>query len=196
MEKGFKNVFALKGGFFGWKNAGYPLEIGDIDEPVQIHLNDVLLSPDGAVSINVTLNGNKKPVSIISLDIGFEPNLLTHPGAVISPTIKPQTPADRILSTSTPAAGILRLDFKPASQMPASLNAIIPDGVIATVTFDVAPAAKPGTEVDLTSTPDAMDSQKRFFRTTGENATITIEPIIAVSPILKTATTWGAIKLK
>jgi len=29
MEKGFKNVFALKGGTMAWKDAGYPLESGN-----------------------------------------------------------------------------------------------------------------------------------------------------------------------
>jgi len=30
MGKGFENVFALKGGFNGWKDAGYPLETGSL----------------------------------------------------------------------------------------------------------------------------------------------------------------------
>ena len=30
MEKGFKNLFALKGGFHGWKDAGYPTETGSL----------------------------------------------------------------------------------------------------------------------------------------------------------------------
>ncbi|MBM3242559.1 YHS domain-containing protein [Candidatus Poribacteria bacterium] len=183
MERGVKNVFALKGGFHGWKNAGYPIEVGSIDDPVQVHFSDASNSPDGTVSINVTLNTNKKPVSIISLEIGFEPNLLTNPGVVISPIIKQGTPTDRILSTITPAEGILRLDFKPASQTRASLNAIIPDGVIATVTFDVAPETKSGTKVNLNVAPDAMDSKKRFFRTIGQNTTIIIESVAAINSI-------------
>ena len=195
MEKGFKNVFALKDGFHAWHDAGYPIEVGSIDDPVEIHFNDVSNSPDGTISINVTLNANKKPVSIISLEIGFEPNLLTNPKAVINPTIEPKTPTDRMLSISTPAVGILKLDFLPASQTQASLNAVIPDGaVIATVIFNVAPEAKSGTKVKLTNTLDAMDSKKRFFRTTGQNATIIIEPITAVKPILKIAATWCSIK--
>ncbi|MFQ6115326.1 MAG: hypothetical protein ACE5NG_14805 [bacterium] len=177
MAHGFKNVFALKGGFHVWKHAGYPIEVGSIDQPVQIQLSDASLSSNGTVSINVTLNANKKPVSIISLDIGFEPSLLTHPKATISPTIESGTPTDRMLSISTPAAGILRLEFRPASQTPVSLNAIIPDGILATVTFDIAPAIKPGAKIVLTDTLDALDSKNRFFRTTGENASITIEPI-------------------
>jgi hypothetical protein len=194
MEKGFKNVFALKGGFHAWHDAGYPIEVGSVDDPVQVHFSDVSLSPDDTVSINVTLNANKKPVSIISLEIGFEPNLLINPKTLINPTIEPKTPTDRMLSISTPAAGILKLNFLPASQTQASLNTVIPDGVIATVIFNVAPEAKSGTKVKLTNTLDAMDSKKRFFRTTGQNATITIEPITAVKPILKIAATWGSIK--
>ncbi|MBM3243085.1 hypothetical protein FJZ31_43050 [Candidatus Poribacteria bacterium] len=194
MEKGFKNVFALKGGFQAWHDAGYPIEVGSIDDPVQIHFNDASFSPDYTLSINVTLNANKKPVSIISLEIGFEANLLTNPQALINPTIEPKTPTDRMLSINIPAAETLKLDFLPASQTQASLNAVIPDGVIATVTFDVTPKAKSGTKVKLTNTLDAIDSQKRFFRTAGQNATITIEPITAVKPILKIAATWGSIK--
>jgi hypothetical protein len=194
MEKGFKNVSALKGGFHAWHDAGYPIEVGSIDDPVQIHFSDAFLSPDGAVSINVNLNANKKPVSIISLEIGFEPNLLTNPKAVISPTIEPKTPTDRMLSISVPDAGILKLDFLPVSQTQANLNAVIPDGVIATITFDVTPTAKSGAKVNLTNTLDAMDSKKRFFGTTGQNAIIIIEPITAVKPILKIAATWGGIK--
>jgi hypothetical protein len=194
MEKGFENVFALKGGFQAWHDAGYPIEVGSIDDPVEIHFSDASNSPDGTLSINVTLNANKKPVSIISLEIGFEPNLLTNPKAVVNPTIEPKTPTDRMLSTSTPAVGILKLDFLPASQTEASLNAVIPDGIIATVIFDVAVEAKSGAKVKLTNTLDAMDSKKRFFRTTEQNATITIEPITAVKPILKIAAIWGSIK--
>lgn len=194
MEKGFKNVFALKGGFQAWHDAGYPIEVGSIDDPVQIHFNDASFSPNSTLSINVTLNANKKPVSIISLEIGFEPNLLTNPKAVINPTIEPKTPTDRMLSTNIPAVGMLKLDFLPASQTEASLNAVIPDGIIATVTFNVAPEAKSETKVKLTNTLDAMDSKKRFFRTMGQNAIITIEPITAVKPILKIAAIWGSIK--
>ncbi len=182
MEKGFENVFALKDGFLGWKGAGYPIEVGSIDDPVQIHLSDASNSPDGAVSIEVTLSASNKPVSIISLEIGFEPNLLTNPQAIISPIIEQGTPTDRMLSISTPTAGILKLDFLPASQTQASLSAVIPDGVIATVTFDVTPEAESGTKVDLTSTPDAMDSTKRFFKTTGRNATVTISPSAISNP--------------
>ena len=196
MEKGFENVFALKDGFLGWKNAGYPTEVGSIDEPVQIHLSDATNLPDGTVSIEVTFNANNKPVSIISLEIGFEANLLTHPQAIISPTIGSGTPTDRMLSISTPAAGIFKLDFLSASQTQASLDATIPDGVIATVTFDVAAEAESGTKVNLTSTPDAMDGKKRFFKTTGRNATVTIAPFTSVKPSLKIATTWGSIKSK
>jgi len=28
LEKGFENIFALKGGFNGWKDAGYPTGVG------------------------------------------------------------------------------------------------------------------------------------------------------------------------
>jgi hypothetical protein len=190
LEKGLKNVFVLEGGFHAWKRAGYPIEVGSIDKPVQIHLNRVSNSPDDIVSINVTLNANKKPVSIISLEIGFEPNLLTNPKASINLTIKRGTPTDRILSTNTSVEGILKLDFKPVSQTPASLNAVIPDGVIANVTFDVAPAAKTGTKVNLTITPDAMDSKKKSFNTKGRNTTIIIgstEDALPqeITPILK-----------
>ncbi|MFQ6039928.1 MAG: cohesin domain-containing protein [Candidatus Poribacteria bacterium] len=196
LEKGFKNVFALKGGLHGWEDAGYPIEVGSIDDPVQIHFSDTSNSPDGTVSINVALNANRRPVSIISLEIGFEPNLLTNPKAIISPTIKSGTPTDRILSTNTPAEGVLKLDFKPASQTQVSLNAVIPDGIIATVTFDVTSAAKSGTEVNLTINLDAMDGKRRFFRTTGRNAKFIIESITAVNPILKMASTWGNVKRK
>ncbi|MHC4536190.1 MAG: hypothetical protein ACYS6K_19745, partial [Planctomycetota bacterium] len=83
LEKGIKNVFALEGGYHGWKRAGYPIEVGSIDKPVQIHLNRVSNSPDDIVSINVMLNANQKPVAIISLEIGFEPHLLINPKASI-----------------------------------------------------------------------------------------------------------------
>ena len=174
LEKGFKNVFALEGGFHGWKRAGYPIEVGSIDKPVEIHLNRVSNSPDDIVSINVTLNANRKPVSIISLEIGFEPNLLTNPNASINPRIKPGTPTNRMLSTNAPAEGVLKLNFKPASQTPASFNAVIPDGVIANVTFDVGAAAKPGTKVNLTVVPEAMDSREKSLDTTGRDTTIII----------------------
>ena len=39
------------------------------------------------------------------------------------------------------------LDFLPAHHSQASLNAVIADGVIATVTFDVTPEATSGTKV-------------------------------------------------
>ena len=194
MEKGFKNVSALKGGFQGWKEAGYPLEVGSIDDPVQIHFSDALLVANETISIHITLKANKKPVSIISLEIGFEPNMLTNPKAVINSTIEPKTPTDRMLSTSLPGAGILKLDFLPASQTQASLNAVIPDGVIATVIFNITPEAKSGTKVNLTNTSETMDNKERFFRTEGQNTTMTLEPITAVKLLLKQAVTWGDIK--
>lgn len=128
------------------------------------------------------------------VEIELEPNLLTNPRAEINPNIEPGKPIDRKLLTSIPSPGTLKLELLPASNSPKSLTAIIPEGTFATLTFDVAEYAESGDQIELINKPEAMDSFERFFKTTGQNATVTISSVVSVEPSFKRITTWGDIK--
>jgi hypothetical protein len=87
-------------------------------------------------------------ISAISVDIGYDPLVVTPTGALIGPA---GTAADKTVSTHLVSTGLYRV-----SVFKISNNNIIGNGVVAYVTFDILENAPLGTST-LSNTPSASD---------------------------------------
>lgn len=126
----------------------------------------------GTVSINITLNKGGESVSAVAMDIGFDSNMLSNPKAEINSTIGSGTDTDRQLISSRPSPGILRIGIIPANLTQESLQAVIPDGLVAAITFDIGSGVAPGTTMALTNMPSASTSVGQALPAVGKNGAV------------------------
>lgn len=127
----------------------------DEAQGVTLDLGDGSGPPAGTASVQVTLDKNGESVSATAMDIGFDNSILSNPRAQIKPGIGPGTTTGRQLISNELSPGVFRIGIIPASFTQESLEAIIPDGLVAIVTFDISSDAVRGTTTTLTNTPSA-----------------------------------------
>ena len=143
---------------------------------VTLDLGDGSGPPGGTASVQLTLDKGGESVSAVAMDIGFDNTILSNPRAEINPQIGAGTNTDRQLISSELSPGVFRIGIIPASFTQQSLEAIIPDGLVATVTFDVSSNAAPGATTTLTNTPSASRPDGQALPSVGRNGTVTIIP--------------------
>lgn len=132
--------------------------------------------PGGTASVQLTLDKGGESVSAVAMDIGFDNSILSNPKAEINPDIAAGTATDRQLVSNELSPGVFRIGIIPASFTQQSLEAIIPDGLVATVSFDISSNATPGTTTTLTNTPSASTSAGQALPPVGRNGSVIIPP--------------------
>jgi Chitobiase/beta-hexosaminidase C-terminal domain/Glucodextranase, domain B/IPT/TIG domain/Divergent InlB B-repeat domain len=117
------------------------------------------------VTVPVTLtNLAGTDLSGLSIDIGYDTNLLNNPTATIGAA---GLAANKSISKSTPFTGVFRVGIVGVN------TDIISDGVVANVTFNINPAAIPG-NTTLTNTPGATDPAGQEVTITGKSGTVKV----------------------
>jgi len=121
---------------------------------------------EGSVTVPIVLSGGAGSIASVSMDIGFDAKKIsvatdgaTPPRLAVLPGPAAKA-AGKTVVQGLPAPGLLRLGvFNPAN------NSAIGDGVVAYVTFVIAPGA--GAPLVLTNLPDASDAKGNPVKITG-----------------------------
>ena len=130
-----------------------------------LSISDSEASPGSRVTIPLTLSQGAGIVAV-SADISYDTAVLKNPNAEIGDHAQS---AGKEIHTSILGQGVLRV-----SVLGMNLNEI-PDGVIATITFDVTPSAPLKKKVQLTVSPSASDAMGNTVPVSSENGVITIK---------------------
>ena len=127
-------------------------------------------SASGARGKTVTL-----PISLINvagvqlatvgIDLGYDPTLLLNPTVALGPA---GTAAGKLLLSSAPANGVFRIGLYDTG------NAVLGNGILANVTFSIAPAAGIGTVSAVSNTPKASDAAANDLAISGAGATVSV----------------------
>jgi hypothetical protein len=139
-------------------------------------------APGAVISIPVTLTNAGASISALSTDIGYSTAVLGSPTAVIGAAA---TAAGKMLTQSTPSPGVLRLGILGFN------TTAIADGVVATVSFTINPAAVSGVAT-LTNSPAATSPAGTAVAVTGTAGSITVTatdttpPVTTASPVAGT----------
>jgi len=156
-------------------------------QEMRLDLNDSFEPLGGIASMEITLDKGVAPVSAIAIDIGFDTQVLSNPGAMVDSQIGPGTSTDRQLISSLISSGVFRIAIIPASLTQASLGAVLPDGLVATVTFNISSLAAPGTVTIVTNTPSASTPAGQTLPTVGRDGVVTIvDNHVDIAPLYTT----------
>ena len=136
--------------------------------PVQaatLDLGSVEGSSGGSVTLPVTLSGGNG-IAATSVDISYDAAVLANPRAEIGKAAKS---ADKEIHSNTPSKGVFRVGV-----LGVNLNEI-PDGQVATVTFDVLSSAPSGKIIVLSNSPSASDTKGNALTMSGSNGEVKIK---------------------
>jgi len=118
------------------------------------------------VTIPITLNNPAgTPLSTVRVDIGYDPALLTKPGAVLGAA---SAAAGKSLDASDQGGGVFRVGLYDTG------NTVLASGILANVTFTVAESAANGSLTPLTNTPLASDPQGNDLSVSGAGGTVSV----------------------
>jgi hypothetical protein len=95
---------------------------------VNLDLGEVSNARGGKVTIPITLDTRSQAISVLSNDISYDPNVLANPRATIGEAV---SQAGKELVSNETRPGLFRVGVIGLNQT------LIPDGVVAYVTFDV-----------------------------------------------------------
>jgi uncharacterized repeat protein (TIGR01451 family) len=118
----------------------------------QLDLSEGDGSPGGTGSIQITLTSGPNSLAALGVDIGYDPTLFSNFSCTINPAIGSGTSADKQCAASSPSEGVFRVGILGLNQN------VIPDGLVATVSFDVASTATCDSITLLTNIPSATTS--------------------------------------
>ena len=122
-------------------------------------------SAGGSVTIPITLSGGSG-IAATSMDISYERSQLANPSAEIGPSAQS---ADKKVFASTTPEGLFRIGV-----VGMNLNEI-PDGVVATISFDVLADAASGKTVVVGNVPSGSDAKGNAIGISGRKGVITVK---------------------
>ncbi len=132
----------------------------------EINLGPGSGAPGGSVTIPLTLVTNGQSVSATSNDFLFNPALLLNPRAAVGPAA---SAAGKQLVSNVVSPGVLRVGVLGIN------NTLIGDGILANLTFDIAPSAALGSLIPVdNTTPSAADPNGNPVPVVGADALITV----------------------
>ena len=130
-----------------------------------LSVGDGVASPGSTATVPITLSGGSGIVAV-SADIFYDTAVLKNPKAEIGNAAQS---GEKQIHSSIPEQGVSRV-----SVVGMNLDEI-PDGTIATITFDVAPSAPIKKKIQLTISPSAADARGNTVPVSSENGVITIK---------------------
>ncbi|MEW6380433.1 MAG: cohesin domain-containing protein [bacterium] len=144
---------------------------------VSINLANASGAPGSLITLPVSLQANGNQVGALSVDIGFNSQMLLNPTARLNPAIAEGTSSNKTLISSTPSTGVVRMAVIPnfsGTSGVGSSTGTIPDGQVATITFSLAASAAPGAKLTLTNSPSSSTPAGAALSTTGQGGEITV----------------------
>ena len=143
-------------------------------QAIELDLSDGFGLPGGTASVEIILDKNAEPVSGIAMDIAFDTDVLSNPRAEIEKEIGSGTDTDRELISGESSPGVFRIGVIPHSLTQESLEATIPEGLVATVTFDINLDAILGDTTSLTNTPFCCTAYSEDLPVDGTDGKVSI----------------------
>lgn len=134
-------------------------------EAASLNLGEVEINPGGKATIPLTLSQGYGIVAV-SADISYDTSVLKNPKAEIGDAAQS---GEKQIHSSIPEQGVFRVSI-----LGMNLDEI-PDGTVATITFDVAPSAPIKKKVQLTVSPSASDAMGNTVPVSSENGVIRIK---------------------
>lgn len=141
---------------------------------VQLRLDTVSGSPGDTVFVQVNLSRANQTVSALALDVSYDTSLLTAINGVINPSIGPGSSVDKELISSSPRPGVFRIGIIPASFTPASLQSVIPDGLVATIFFEINSTLANDATGNLVNNASSSTPVGQSISTTGTDGLVSI----------------------
>ena len=144
-----------------------------------VSLGAVKGEPGRSVTVPITLTTATTNLAALSVDIAYDPTLLSlamdassppRPVAVVAGPVA--TAAAKSIVQSIPFPGTLRIGILNVSD-----NTAIGDGVVATVTFSISASATIGGSTILLNTPGASDPAGNAVQITGVSSYVTFAPV-------------------
>jgi hypothetical protein len=145
-----------------------------------INLNSVSGAAGDVVTIAATLVSSNDQFAATSTDLVYDSTQVdvalngeNEPDCMINPAIAPGTTASKSLSIGQPASPATAKILRVGVLATDNVN-IIPDGLLFTCNFSIAPTATAGVIV-LQNTPRASDPSRTLFNLGGSNGNITVQ---------------------
>lgn len=105
----------------------------------QLALGSASGAPGQSVSLPLTFRQGTGPVAVaLGTDVSFNASALSKPRCGAGSALSTSGPTAKLVTCAEPSPGVLRIAVLGLNTAP------LPDGEVATVTFDVAPGAREG----------------------------------------------------